>query len=1061
MRMNTTAALPAAMLCLVLASGCTEDVEPAWTGAPQFEVKYDQAIGKLIAAVYPGVGSGQSFHVRLRNGTVCGLDCATMYAQIPRIDAMAYDGTFFVGPDVAASAFQSPYDISWVESTPPTADMIAAAAQQAYTIDLCLMDGPVVLRQAEMDIARALDEAGTGKFDGYDTDERIESVVAYAQACVAQMGEIPFFPVVAEGDYQTYSCLDSVPIPTTVTDAAGNVTYPSEKVDKCDNPQYIYSLCEANAVTGQTNGPRVARRTNEQGTDWVLLCRKAKTGADEEGLYEDIAMIGHNPYTGKTCYFQNALYTRTDGLHVPHPADDVNSSVSPQQSPSLWSGIQGGLGTNIQCTSCHDTDAYIHTPWIDGALDERGEPVIPKMGIHDGYVLGNNEAPYSLVNSDGQGWTYHRMLVSEEAHACTKCHRIGEGRFGRQWIDRMVGENTYWRNITTEAFLKFEHVFWMPPDVEGLDWGAPWEESEYGRAVTFIRNCVQNPTQPQCEWAELPTEQVTDIGELPEVSLEGTELAMEALKVMGANVVDAEDPRCVNDDGSCRTQRCAECHSVSKNGLKHWLKMHKDAKANCKIADDPGTMTQEEALAAVNCLRVEPQDTDTVFAADKVGPLVTGARYGHFRKLFQRAYGDAFWLPQYVAFKSRVSMPKGTYAAFSQMEYAVLQKWFDSDLANMDDVLVDPPAPTTCVNSLDKAFMDAHIDTMKYEGWEAANKEAGIFMFGCPNDSDDPKECLQNGYPDRVAEWGNGLGSLKEILKLGFKTSFWTRSSADGRFIGNGGGPNGGATVTDMVRNFDIGIKASYDPGFFPDNTGFIYQGGGPKICAQSILETDTLVDFTEPECMKGNNINLYQHVARGLNGGDYFIINSQFTSDSGKSNTKDPVANFNAYSSMKFTPMIFNGQTYEQLKQVVVDSPFEGDSVLSPSGQLVISRIAGGEDGGSLGYSIRKVATEKFGDSYIINVDQQVATFCFSGAKGNISYDERFFVTHHHEENSSDIILVDMMDGQQYQITNMPAGSRALFPHFRSDGWFYFLVRSGEDEYILASDYALQLEKD
>ena len=170
------------------------------------------------------------------------------------------------------------------------------------------------------------------------------------------------------------------------------------------------------------------------------------------------------------------------------------------------------------------------------------------------------------------------------------------------------------------------------------------------------------------------------------------------------------------------------------------------------------------------------------------------------------------------------------------------------------------------------------------------------------------------------------IGSLKEILKLGFKTSFWTRSSADGRFIGNGGGPNGGATVTDMVRNFDIGIKASYDPGFFPDNTGFIYQGGGPKICAHSILETDTLVDFTEPECMKGNNINLYQHVARGVNGGDYFIINSQFTSDSGKSNTKDPVANFNAYSSMKFTPMIFNGQTYEQLKQVVVDSPFEGD---------------------------------------------------------------------------------------------------------------------------------------
>ena len=35
---------------------------------------------------------------------------------------------------------------------------------------------------------------------------------------------------------------------------------------------------------------------------------------------------------------------------------------------------------------------------------------------------------------------------------------------------------------------------------------------------------------------------------------------------------------------------------------------------------------------------------------------------------------------------------------------------------------------------------------------------------------------------------------------------------------------------------------------------------------------------------------------------------------------------------------MIFNGVTYEQLSAARVDSPFEGDSVLSPSGELVIS---------------------------------------------------------------------------------------------------------------------------
>ena len=106
--------------------------------------------------------------------------------------------------------------------------------------------------------------------------------------------------------------------------------------------------------------------------------------------------------------------------------------------------------------------------------------------------------------------------------------------------------------------------------------------------------------------------------------------------------------------------------------------------------------------------------------------------------------------------------------------------------------------------------------------------------------------------------------------------------------------------------------------------------------------------------------------------------------------------------------------------------------------------------------------APSDFGDGYTIkvNMDQALGTFCFSGAKANISYDERFFVTHHHDGAKSDIILVDLMDGQSYDITNMPDGSRALFPHFRSDGWFYFLVRSGEEEYIVANDYALILGK-
>ena len=228
---------------------------------------------------------------------------------------------------------------------------------------------------------------------------------------------------------------------------------------------------------------------NEQGTEWVLLCRKAK---QEEGAYNDIAMIGHNPYTGKTCFFQNALYSRTDGRNVPHPGDRVESQDSPQQSATLWSGIHGGLGSGIQCAKCHDSDAFIHTPWIDQAVNQAGDPVVPKMGIDEDFALGYADAPYTIVNTQGQGWTMPRQLISPEAAACTNCHRIGDGEWTDGWIDRLVGEDTAWTRITTAEYQKFPHVFWMPPDVDGLD-AATWADSDFGRAVKFIQNCGPQP----------------------------------------------------------------------------------------------------------------------------------------------------------------------------------------------------------------------------------------------------------------------------------------------------------------------------------------------------------------------------------------------------------------------------------------------------------------------------------------------------------------------------------------------------------------------------------------
>ncbi|MCC7535259.1 MAG: hypothetical protein IT379_03555 [Deltaproteobacteria bacterium] len=1013
-------------------------------------VTLDEATSTLVVSVSRELASGETLHARVRRGAAGELDCAAMASSIGRIDAAPLAGTTYRGPAVSPEAFVEPYDDSWVHGE-PTAEMLSRIADGQYLIDVCLVNGARTVAQAELDVRRALDRAGTdGKFDG-EEGERIASVTAYGERCVAELGEIPFFPSIGEGDYQTYNCLDSVPIPTTVTRDDGTVESPSTDVPQCDEPQHIYSLCEPNAVTGRTNGPRVQSAANEQGTHWVLLCRKARA---EEGAYNDIAMIGHNPYTGRTCFFQNALYSRTDGLHVPHPADRVQSERSPQQSEALWSGVHGGLGSGIQCASCHDSDPFIHTPWIDGALDANGDPVIPRMGVHEDFALGFNTAPYSIVNLTAQGWTMPRQLTSPEAAACTRCHRIGDGRWADDWLRRLEATDSSWTQLTTPAYRRFEHAFWMPPEVDGLD-ETSWPQSDFGRALDFIQQCADNPMAEGCRWEEIPSDPLAggDDG-LPVIDLTGPDLAREALVILGANVVTGDDPRCPG--GNCATRRCAECHSVSRGGLRRWLELTRTAWQGCGLQRDPNEMSQEEARAAVDCMKTDPSDPRSEFAAAKLGILTTGAQYGYFRRLFQKAYGDV-WANHFARFRARVGMPKGSHPQLSQREHAVVAAWFRADLAALDTVLPDPPAPTTCTEQYDRSALDPILDAMRFDGWSAVNAEAGIRMHGCPDAN--PLHCFDEAkYHDRSAEWGaGGQGTLRQLTTLAFRTSFWTRSSADGRYVGNGGG-TAGATITDLLGNRDIGVDANYDPGFFPDNSGFVFQGatGGAGFCQQRLLDRDELVAFDEPECVTARGINLYQHVARGLGGGDYFVINSQFNSDPGNS-TNDPGAYFDASSTMKLTPMVFDGTRYQTLAPVIVDSPFEGDSVLSPSGRMVISRL-GGPNGQPLGYVLREVVASRAGASYTVDISRRLATICTAGAKPNISFDERFMVTHHYEgDGTSNVYLTDLRTGVRSQITRMPAGAQALFPHFRSDGWFYFLVRDGMAEHIVASDAAVR----
>lgn len=353
-----------------------------------------------------------------------------------------------------------------------------------------------------------------------DEGTNLESQIKYGQLCVQELGEIPFFPRVAgsqpaDYNYETFDCrdwvaskgeggtqkiagLEAAMIPVTRDGVAVTKCDPGSELgpgssdydclDNTDSGMYL-------ASGGVQPGPTVVTAKNAQGTHWVLLCRKIADegqGMTKSKHFNDMAMLGHNPKTGKTCFFQNSIGSGTDGAHVPHPADV-------RKSNTVWSASM-----QTYCSgSCHSADPFVHSRWIDGALRSNGKPIVPKMGEHPDFVVSQNDTPYYIVNMDAQGFQIPKQLISEEAAPCLTCHRLAG--------TSMMGDFTRWSTGTGDVFMnqrsatgkKFENSHWMPMRLDGLT-EANWASSKWGKAVDHITKCADNSGAAGCEWADVP-----------------------------------------------------------------------------------------------------------------------------------------------------------------------------------------------------------------------------------------------------------------------------------------------------------------------------------------------------------------------------------------------------------------------------------------------------------------------------------------------------------------------------------------------------------------------------
>ncbi|MBX3268868.1 MAG: hypothetical protein KF729_01320 [Sandaracinaceae bacterium] len=551
------------------------------------------------------------------------------------------------------------------------------------------------------------------------------------------------------------------------------------------------------------------------------------------------------------------------------------------------------------------------------------------------------------------------------------------------------------------------------------------------------------------------------------VDLPDDELASAALRLMGAPEAGGS--------GSC-----SDCHAITRPNIRHFWDLTERAWRTCFA--DLDLVTTEAAQAALACLRAADRYTPR-----NAGVFATGAGLPWFPFAFRRAHG-ASWETEYETFRALVQQPPDDHPALTQEEFDLLTEWFLRGTPLVETILPSLDGPGECTPYVDASVI-ALVAEGARSGWSARNREAALLMHGCAGAAD-PSGCLADS--PRVtdfafgARWETPGTTMRLLFQVPYRTSYWTKSSADGRFVAHGGNDTrAGASIIDLARGVVMAAEARYDPGWFPDNSGFMFQGTsrGPAVCEQSVLTaaSPTRITFREAGCSRAAELGLYQHVGASLDGGDYWVVDSLWSGDTGHELTDPPVMS-EPGASLRLHRLVNTGTGFDAAGVFSLSVPWQANAVVSPTMRLVATQLADA-DGDPLGFVLHRIDVARAGSGDVTDVELvEVGRYCTPGGKAAFSLDDRWLVTHHRVTDAdavdlgftgpsdpgfapylgvSNVYLIDIATGARTRVTNMQPGQLALFPHFRSDGWLYFLVRDGAPpEHIVATDAALVLAR-
>ena len=466
---------------------------------PILTFSFDASTATLRASVQADKAKGASLFATIfpiANGTTRALDCAALRRPENAVDLR---GAVASGKMVTATV---PTDASIF-------DQARLDGKKRTGIQGCLFDAS----------GGTVAQVSTSLMNAWDADPQVAAatprvyhgIEAYSNGCIDELGELPMF---ANGG--TFDCTHDPGmhvVPITATDGRGNVVTLDENTtgelggaelaatQQCDRPAWL-------GYEGVSNDPdivippdatqcapftRVGRYVNSKGTRIVAICRRETVRTLMDPNFDIVAFIAHNPDSGKTCYFNSHMDgSSMDGAHVPPPDTSTADSV--------WMDMGSVKGQ--RCPACHDSDPWVHSPWIDQAVAADGHMVLPRLGEDAAYDLTTKYsifAPDSFLAEDdaGQQWTQPQHLTN--IGACGSCHRIGANMTLALFTARSVGEQEPWQGWLTPAFRTFQKLHWMPttPVSQGS-----WASSPSGQSMQQIDDCFQDPSS--CSVEDVP-----------------------------------------------------------------------------------------------------------------------------------------------------------------------------------------------------------------------------------------------------------------------------------------------------------------------------------------------------------------------------------------------------------------------------------------------------------------------------------------------------------------------------------------------------------------------------